>query len=36
MEKEKGLKILKFTEGSYLKVLEMAIRMGNPVLIENV
>jgi dynein heavy chain len=36
MEKEKGLKILKFTDGNYLKILEMAIRMGNPVLIENV
>lgn len=36
MEKERGLKILKFTDGNYLKILEMAIRMGNPVLIENI
>lgn len=36
MEKERGLKILKFTDGNYLKMLEMGIRMGNPVLIENV
>jgi dynein heavy chain len=36
MEKERGLKILKFSDGNYLKLLEMSIRMGNPVLIENV
>lgn len=36
MEKERGLKILKFTDGNYLKLLEMSISMGNPVLIENV
>ena len=36
MEKERGLKILKFTDGNYLKMLEMGIRMGQPVLIENV
>lgn len=36
MGKESGVKILKFTEEKYLKFLEGAIRMGNPVLIENV
>lgn len=36
MEKENGLKILKFSDSSYLKHLESAIRMGAPVLIENV
>jgi len=36
MEKQRGLKILKFTQGNYLKFLESAIRMGNPVLIENI
>ena len=36
MGKESGVKILKFTEEKYLKFLESSIRMGNPVLIENV
>jgi len=36
MGKEAGVKILKFSEEKYLKFLESAIRMGNPVLIENV
>lgn len=36
MEKERGIKILKFSDGNYLKILEMAIRMGTPVLVENV
>jgi dynein heavy chain len=36
MEKEKGCKIVKFSDGNYLKILESAIRMGNPVMIENV
>lgn len=36
MGKEFGVKILKFSEEKYLKYLEAAIRMGNPVLIENV
>lgn len=36
MGKEFGVKILKFTEEKYLKFLEASIRMGNPVLIENV
>jgi dynein heavy chain len=36
MGKEHGVKILKFSEDKYLKFLEGAIRMGNPVLIENV
>lgn len=36
MEKEKQVKVMKFTDGNYLKVLEAAIRMGNPVIVENV
>jgi dynein heavy chain len=36
MEKQRGLKILKFSQGNYLKFLESSIRMGNPVLIENI
>ena len=33
---EKGLKVLKFTDDSYLKHLEVSIQMGMPVMIENV
>ena len=36
MEKEAGVKVLKFTDGNYLKLLEAGIRMGNPVIIENI
>lgn len=36
MGKEEKIKVLKFTEKSYLKVLESCIRMGTPCLIENV
>jgi dynein heavy chain len=36
MEKQRGLKVMKFTQGNYLKFLEQAIRMGNPVLMENI
>jgi dynein heavy chain len=36
MGKERGMKIMKFTEEKYLKFLEASIRQGNPVLIENV
>jgi dynein heavy chain len=36
MEKEKGVKIMKFTDVTYLKMLEASIRMGNPFLMENV
>lgn len=36
MEKENGCKIMKLSDGNYLKLLEASIRMGNPVLIENV
>ena len=36
MEKEKKVEIMKFTDGNYLKFLEAAIRMGKPVLMENV
>jgi dynein heavy chain len=36
MEKEREIKIMKFTDGNYLKILENCIRVGYPVLIENV
>lgn len=36
MEKEKTVRIMKFTDGNYLKLLEAAIRMGIPVIMENV
>jgi len=36
MGKEQNIKILKFTEASYLKHLEACIRQGTPVLVENV
>lgn len=36
MHKEHSLKALKFTDGNYLKFLEAGIRVGNPVLIENI
>jgi dynein heavy chain len=36
MDKEKGIRIVKFSDGNYLKLLEAGIRMGNPVMIENV
>ena len=36
MEKEKQVKVMKFTDGNYLKILEASIRMGNPVIVENV
>lgn len=36
MEKERGLGVTKFTDGGYLKLLEASIRMGKPVLMENV
>lgn len=36
MEKEKDVKIMKFTDATYLKMLEAAIRMGVPFLMENV
>jgi len=36
MEKEAGIKVLKFTEASYLKHLESGIRMGTPIMMENV
>jgi len=36
MGKDKDIKILKFSEEKYLKMLEAAIRFGNHVLIENV
>ena len=36
MEKEAGVRVLKFSDGNYLKLLEAGIRMGTPVVIENV
>ena len=36
MEKERGVRVMKFSDGNYLKHLEASIRMGNPVLMENV
>lgn len=36
MEKENGIKIVKFSDGNYLKLLEAGIRMGQPVMVENV
>jgi len=36
MEKEKSCKIVKFSDASYLKILEASIRLGHPVMIENV
>lgn len=36
MEKERQCKIVKFSDGNYLKILESSISLGNPVMIENV
>jgi len=36
MEKERQVKIMKFSDVTYLKMLEAAIRMGTPFLMENV
>ena len=36
MEKEQQIKVLKFTDGNYLKHLENGIRMGTPIMMENV
>lgn len=36
MEKVREIKIMKFTDGNYLKILEMCIRLGTPFLMENV
>lgn len=36
MEKERQIRVMKFTDGNYLKLLEASIRMGTPVLMENV
>jgi dynein heavy chain len=36
MEKERQVKIMKFSDATYLKMLEAAIRMGTPFLMENV
>ena len=36
MGKELQIKIVKFSDNNYLKLLEAGIRMGQPVMIENV
>ena len=36
MEKKKSLKIIKLTDGDYMRTLENAIQFGNPVLLENI
>jgi len=36
MEKERGLKIIKLTDGDYLRTLENCVQFGKPVLLENV
>ena len=36
MEKEHNLKVIKLTDGNYLRTLENAIQFGMPVLLENV
>lgn len=35
MEKKREMKIMKFSDGNYLKILENSIRFGFPVLMEN-
>ena len=35
-EKEKGLHVVKLTDGDYIRTLENCIQFGRPVLIENV
>ena len=36
MESQNGLKIIKLTDANYLRTLENAIRIGTPVLLEEV
>ena len=36
METQNGLKIIKLTDANYLRTLENAIRIGTPVLLEEV
>mmetsp|Transcript_20676 Transcript_20676/g.31603 ORF Transcript_20676/g.31603 Transcript_20676/m.31603 type:complete len:311 (+) Transcript_20676:5866-6798(+) len=36
MEKERQIRVMKFTDGNYIKMLEVSIRMGTPFLMENV
>lgn len=36
MEKENQLKVIKQTDANYSRIVENAIRFGNPVLLENV
>lgn len=36
MEKDNSLKVIKQSDDNYMRVLEIAITYGNPVLLENV
>lgn len=36
MEKKRGLKVIKLSDGDYMRTLENAIQFGNPVLLENI
>lgn len=36
LHKDEGLKVIKLSDGDYLRTLENAIRFGQPVLLENV
>lgn len=36
MEKEAGLNVIKFSDGSFLNTLKTSIMFGKPVLLENV
>jgi hypothetical protein len=36
MEKRHDLRIIKFSDDDYMKVIEVAIELGKPVLLENV
>lgn len=36
MEKSNKLSVIKLTDGNYLRIVEMAVEFGNPVLLENI
>ena len=36
MESKNGLKVIKLTDANYLRTLENAIRIGTPILVEDV
>ena len=36
MEKERGVEVIKLTDGNYMRTLENSIQFGTPVLLENV